>query len=251
MTFPHTLRIAETAAEAGEMAAAMLAEAIAARPSIVLGLATGGTMRGVYASLLARQTRGEVDLTQICAFNLDDYLGLGIEDEQSYATEMRRVLFAPAGIDPRRCHIPNGRAADPAKEGDRYEAAIRDAGGIDLQLLGLGVNGHIGFNEPGSLPQSRTRVVDLAPQTIVHNRKHFPPGADVPTRAISMGIATILEARRILVLATGAVKADAVSAMLERPPSTDCPASFLSRHGQVSVVLDRAAAARIGPVRAP
>jgi glucosamine-6-phosphate deaminase len=159
---------------------------------------------------------------------------------------MREQLFAHVDIEPRRTHIPDGTARDIAAEAARYEARIQAAGGIDLQLLGIGANGHIGFNEPGSDFSSRTREVELDEATRLDNAGHFPDRA-VPERAITMGIATILEARRIVLLATGKEKAAAIAAAIEGPLTTDCPASALRLHREVHVICDEAAAARLTP----
>ncbi len=245
MTFPHSIQLARNPEEAAPRAASLLAGEIAADPRIVVGLATGGSMRAVYDDLIEQGRTGVLDLGALRAFNLDEYLGLAGSDPNAYAFEMRSVFFGPAGIDLARTDIPRGDAPDPVAEAERYEASIRAAGGIDRQLLGLGTNGHIGFNEPGSSFASRTRVVDLAPDTRTANARYFPPGREVPTQAITMGIATILEARRIVLLATGPAKAAAVAAMIAGPRHPDCPASALQAHPHVDVILDVASAAAL------
>lgn len=230
-------------AEAAERAAAgRLAACLAAKPAAVLGLATGATMEGVYAALVERIRGGQLSLARATSFNLDEYLGLPPDDPASYRATMERLLFAAADLPAERACLPDAMAADPEAEARRYEAAIGAAGGLDLQLLGLGRNGHVGFNEPGSPAESRTRVVRLSETTRAANRAHFPPGRAVPERAITMGIATILEARALLLLVTGPAKRAALARCLEGPPSPDCPASLLLGHPDLTVIADRAAA---------
>lgn len=241
------LIIVESPAQMARLAADRLAAQLAHRPDSVLGLPTGDTPLALYRELVRRQRRGELDLSRATTFNLDEYLGLGPDHPTSYAHYMRRHLFAPAGMDSRRTHLPDGTAADPHAEAERYEAAIRAAGGIDLQLLGIGVNGHIGFNEPGSPLDSRTRVVELCATTRSANRRHFPCGEAPPTHAITLGIATILEARRLLLLATGSAKATALRAALQGPISAGLPASVLQRHPACVAILDAAAATALDP----
>ncbi len=232
MTAP-ALEIRATAEAAEEAAAERIAATVRARPQAVLGLATGRTMIGVYRALLA----SGADLTQATTFNLDEYCGLSADHPGSFRAFMAQNLFGPARMRAERTHFPGTDAA----AGEAYERAIAAAGGIDLQILGIGTNGHIGFNEPGSPVSSRTRAVTLSPATRAANAPQFAEG-EVPERAVTMGIATILDARAILVVATGAAKAPALAAALEGPVSPDCPASFLARHPDVTVIADSAAA---------
>ncbi|SDF02673.1 glucosamine-6-phosphate deaminase [Limimaricola pyoseonensis] len=223
----------------------IIARTLVARPEAVLGLATGGTMEPVYARLVAQARSGQVALDRMTGFNLDEYVGLPPRHPQSYHAFMRAHLAAPAGLDPARLNLPRGDAPDAAAEAARYEAAIAASGGIDLQLLGLGANGHIGFNEPSSSLASPTRVKTLNHATRAANARFFGPGEEVPRHAITMGIATILRARHALLLATGAHKAQAVAAMVEGPVSARCPASALQMHPAATIVLDAAAAAKL------
>ena len=175
-------------------------------------------------------------------FNLDEYVGLGPGHPQSYAWFMRTELFDQLPSAPERTHLPNGLASDLAKHCEAYEATIRGAGGLDLQLLGLGANGHIGFNEPSSSLASRTRIKTLTPKTIEDNARFFSDPAEVPRHVITMGIGTIMEARHCLVLAVGPRKAAAVAAMAEGPISASCPASILQMHPKCTLVIDDSAA---------
>ncbi|MBW7922799.1 MAG: glucosamine-6-phosphate deaminase [Rubellimicrobium sp.] len=240
--FSPTVTVADDAAAAARAAAEIIAGVVRDDPRACLGLATGGTMIPVYAELAAMVARGEVSLAQVSSFNLDEYVGLPPDHPQSYRHFMNLHLAGPAGMDPARMEVPSGIAADAGAEAARYEAALAARGPVALQLLGLGGNGHIGFNEPGSDSDSRTRVVTLDARTVADNARFFGPGEEVPRRAISMGVGTILSARRILLVATGAGKAGAVRAMLQGPVGPDCPASFLRLHPAAQVVLDRAAA---------
>jgi glucosamine-6-phosphate deaminase len=212
---------------------------LARRPNAVLGLATGATPEPIYQRLAASYAAGLVSFRDAASFNLDEYIGLGPEHPASFAAFMRRHLFARTDL--RRTDIPRGTAPDPAAEAVRYEQAIAASGGIDLQLLGIGGNGHVGFNEPGSDFASRTRLVRLTEATRDANRRFFADGA-VPEQALTMGIGTILEAREIVLVATGSAKAHAVARMLQAPPGPDCPASALRSHPAVTVVCDNAAA---------
>lgn len=236
------LAVFDSPEQVAEAAAERIAACVAAKPSAVLGLATGATMDGVYRALAARLRSGALSLHEATTFNLDEYIGLAPEDPACYRATMTRLLFRYCDLDPARRHLPRGDAADPEAEATRYEAAIAGAGGLDLQLLGLGRNAHVGFNEPGSPADSRTRVVRLCETTRSVNRAHFPRGRDVPERAITLGIATILEARALLLVAIGAVKRAPLQRMLEGPPSPDCPASLLLRHPDLTILADRAAA---------
>lgn len=200
-------------------------------------------MEPVYAGLLDRTRAGQVSLDRMTSFNLDEYVGLSPEHPQSYHAFMQERLFAPLKLEPARTHLPRGDAPDPVAEAARYDAAITHAGGIDLQLLGIGRNGHIGFNEPSSSLASPTRVKTLTRATREANARFFGPDEAVPRFAITMGIATILRSRHAVLLATGAAKAEAVAAMAEGPLSARCPASALQMHPKVTVVLDTEAAA--------
>lgn len=192
-------------------------------PASVLGLATGGTMEAVYARLIAAHQAGEVSLAQARSFNLDEYVGLGPDHPCSYWRYMRAQLFDHVDLPPDAALLPHGDAPDPEAEAQRYEAAIVAAGDIGLQLLGLGANGHIGFNEPTSSLSSLTRVKTLTRATRAANARFFATPDEVPRLAITMGIGTILRAEEVVLLAYGAAKARAVTAMVEGPLSAACP----------------------------
>jgi len=216
-------------------------KAIRAKPEIVLGLPTGSTPLGMYEEIVTAHAATPFDVSRIRTFNLDEYLGLPTDHPKSYHTYMRERLFAHLPVPANNVEIPNGSsAADADTEGRRYKQAIQNAGGIDLLIVGIGANGHIAFNEPGSAFDSRTRAVDLSSQTIANAQIHF--GSEpAPTRAMTMGIGTILEARRILLLASGAAKADAVGRALRGPVTESTPASALQLHQNVLVIVDEAA----------
>lgn len=224
-------------------AAEMILSQVRARPDAVLGLATGGTMEPVYRAILAGAPG--LSFAGVTTFNLDEYVGLAPDHPQSYHRYMQHHLFGHLDIDPAKVHLPVGNADSPKAEAARYDAAIAAAGGIDLQLLGLGVNGHIGFNEPGSSLGSRTRIKTLTQKTRADNARFFGPGEAVPRYAITMGIETIMEAREVVLIATGPHKAEAVRNMVEGPVSTFCPASMIQFHRHATVILDEDAAARL------
>lgn len=213
-----------------------LCAAITAAPEMRLGLATGGTMQPVYGALAGL----DPDMSGVTTFNLDEYVGVSRDHPGSYHRYMQDMLFHRLTRPP-TAHLPQGDAPDPGAEAARYEALL--ARGVDLQLLGLGANGHIGFNEPGSTGDSRTRVVTLTPATRAANAAAF--GGETPAQAISMGVASILSARAILLLATGVRKAEAVGRLLQDPIGPACPATYLRAHPEVTVVLDAAAAQEV------
>jgi len=205
-----------------------------------LGLATGRTPLAVYTALRDRVATGQLSLAHAICFNLDEYSGLPAGHPASFESYMRRELFGPIGLPDDRWHLPDGDGG-PA-EARSFEAAIVAAGGIGLQLLGIGRNGHIGFNEPGAAHDSRTRQVRLTEQTRQANAQDFPASTAVPEYAVTMGIGTILEAREILLMATGTAKAEALAAALQGPVIEAVPASALQRHSRVTVLCDAAAA---------
>ncbi|QXT39498.1 glucosamine-6-phosphate deaminase [Gymnodinialimonas ceratoperidinii] len=226
-------------------AADIVAAQVRARSDCTLGLATGGTMLPLYAELAKRHQAGEFSMTGVTSFNLDEYVGLAADHPGSYHRYMAEALFDLTDMPIMRAHLPRGDAIDPKAEAMDYEARIAKAGGIDLQLLGIGQNGHIGFNEPTSSLGSRTRIKTLTDSTLEANRRYFDTDEEVPKYAITMGIATILEARACLLLALGESKAEAAAAMIEGPVSAMCPASALQMHAQTTVILDEAAASRL------
>jgi glucosamine-6-phosphate deaminase len=238
--------VCPTPEQASKEVARLIAEQVQQKPDCVLGLATGGTPVGAYRELIDMNRRGEVDFQAVTSFNLDEYIGLPGDHPQSFRAFMDEQLFNSINIDRERTFVPNGLAEDISAHCAEYEECIRAAGGIDLQLLGIGHNGHIAFNEPGSPADSRTRQVDLTEDTIKQNARFFDSVDEVPKHAITMGVATILEARSILLLATGEGKADAVQKMVEGPATESHPASLLQKHDAVTIVLDSAAASRLG-----
>jgi glucosamine-6-phosphate deaminase len=217
--------ITPSAGKASAEAARIAAALIQAKPRAVLGLATGSTPLAFYGELAAMHARGELDFSEVTTFNLDEYVGLPPDHPQSYAHFMREHFFSRVNLAPSRTHIPDGLSRDIPAHCEAYEAAIREAGGIDLQLLGIGSDGHIGFNEPSSSLGSRTRLKTLTERTMRDNARFFPPPGEVPRHVITMGVGTILDARRCLVLAFGGPKAAAVAAMVEGPLTADVPAS--------------------------
>lgn len=225
--------------------AGLIVARLARQPDAVLGLATGGTMEAVYARLIAAHREGRVSFAGARSFNLDEYVGLPPDHPMSYWSYMREHLFDHVDMPSGAARLPRGDAPDPEAEAAAYEQAIVDAGDIGLQLLGLGANGHIGFNEPTSSLASLTRIKTLTRQTREANARFFDDLAQVPRLAITMGIGTILRADEVLLLAHGAGKADAAAAMIEGPVSAACPASALQLHRKATVVLDRAAAAKL------
>ena len=224
-----------------EVANRLMAQ-IHAKPESVLGLATGGTPVETYRQLVAAHKRNEVDFANVATFNLDEYIGLAKDHPQSFDYFMREQLFDHVNLNLSSAHVPNGLADDVELHCAEYESLIRDAGGIDLQLLGIGHNGHIAFNEPGASLDSRTRRVSLTEDTIEKNSRFFDSPNDVPRQAITMGIATILEARHIVLLALGEGKSDAIGKTLFGPVTDQHPASSLQRHSSVTIVLDAACA---------
>jgi glucosamine-6-phosphate deaminase len=223
-----------------------IAACLARHPSLVLGLPTGRTPVPLYRELVALYRERRVDFGRASTFNLDEFLGLRRDDPRSYSAFMHRHLFDFVNLQRRRTHTLDGAATDPARECDRYERAIVRAGGIDLQILGLGLNGHIGFNEPAEALIARTHRTRLQPGTRRANAALFENRLSaVPREALSMGMATILHARRIVLIATGASKARCVHRMLEGPVTPRVPASFLQLHRNAEVWLDRAAATHV------
>ncbi|MDO6591905.1 glucosamine-6-phosphate deaminase [Loktanella sp. D2R18] len=230
----------QTPIEAEHYAADLISAQVRAKPNSVMGWATGGTMLGVYKALCGM----DLSFKDIRAFNLDEYIGLPPDHPQSYHFYMRQHLFDHIDISPDRCHLPVG-IGDTAIEISRYQDLLRTYGPIDLQLLGIGQNGHIGFNEPGADLDGLTRKTALSPITIRANSRYFGTAETVPNEAITMGIGTIMTARKIVLLGCGASKADAVAAMIQQSVTPDCPASVLQRHDDITVVLDKAAAASL------
>jgi glucosamine-6-phosphate deaminase len=230
-------------AELSREAARIVANALRKKPDLRLGLATGDTQQGMYRELVRMHREEHLDFSQVVTFNLDEYIGLPAAHPQSFRSAMHQALFDHVNVTASHIHIPNGAPRDNFDEVCRqYEQEIQHAGGIDLQVVGIGKDGHIGFNEPTSSLASRTRPKTLTQGTIEDNRHNFPPGEEPPSAAITMGIGTILEARRILLLASGAAKANAVALAVEGPLTASVSASALQMHRQVTILVDRAAA---------
>lgn len=235
--------IFKTAQQAAERAASIFLHHIRCNPMATLGLATGGTMEPVYAWLCEHGKND--DFSQLTTFNLDEYIGVAPDHPQSYRHYMARHLFDALNFDTDKTHLPLGNATSAEAEADRYEQLINHAGCIDLQLLGIGSNGHIGFNEPGSSFGSRTRIKTLSAQTRRANARFFANDDDVPRHAITMGIGTIMSARRVLVVATGDRKSAALAQLIEGAVSARWPATVLQFHPDATIVADEAAASKL------
>jgi glucosamine-6-phosphate deaminase len=238
--------IRPTPGRAAHLTAKLIAAELRAKPDLVLGLATGSTMEAVYEALATMHRRDGLDFSRCTTFSLDEYIGLAPDHPYSYHEYMRQHLFGRVNVNPSQTHLPNGAAADLDAECRHYEELIRQAGGIDIQLLGLGSDGHIGFNEPLSALRSRTRQKALAPATIAQNVRFCGGDPDrMPKRALTMGVGTILEARKCLMLVTGANKADILTRAVEGPITAMVTASALQLHPSCRVIVDEAAAARL------
>lgn len=241
----HTTTYA-TAGMASIAVARLVLQRLRATPSLVLGLPTGATPVPLYRALVRAHRRGHADFSRATTFNLDEFIGVGRGDGGSYHTFMDAHLFAHINLPARRAHVLDGRAPDWIEEGRRYEARLARAGGLDLVILGIGRNGHLGFNEPGPSLEARTHRVALRPETRRANASLFGGRwQHVPTHALSMGIGTILGAREVVLLATGSAKSSIVARALQGPVTTRVPASLLQAHPNVRIVLDRAAAAAL------
>jgi len=228
-----------------EVSAAIISREIKRKHDLVLGLATGDTPVGTYQELAKLHKTEGLDFSKVMTFNLDEYLGLAPLHKNSYNYFMWENLFKMINISPHRVFVPQGNTGDPEEFSDWYEEQIRKAGGIDLQVLGIGRDGHIGFNEPGSSFASRTRVKGLYEQTIKDNARFFEREEDVPRFAITVGIGTILEAKKILLIANGKNKAGVCKEFIEGPVTSQITASALQLHSYVIVVLDEEAASKL------
>lgn len=231
--------------EMSRKAANIISAQVILKPDSVLGLATGSTPVGTYRQLIEWYNKGDLDFSKVTAVNLDEYQGLSADDEQSYAYFMRKNFFDHININKENTYIENGMAEDPKAECLRYTELIKSLGGIDLQLLGIGPNAHIGFNEPGEALEKDTHLVDLTEKTIKANSRFFEKEEDVPKRAFTMGIKAIMQARCIVLLANGEAKADAMKACLCGHISAQAPASLLQLHNNVFVVADEAALSKV------
>ncbi|WP_046731162.1 glucosamine-6-phosphate deaminase [Streptomyces humi] len=238
--------IVPDAAAGGELIAEAMARLLRRRPDALLGVATGSTPLPVYQALTAKVRAGAVDTSRARIAQLDEYVGLPAEHPESYRSVLRREVLEPLGIAMDAFLGPDGTATDVQAACDAYDTALAQAGGVDLQLLGIGTDGHIGFNEPCSSLASRTRIKTLTEQTRVDNARFFDADVEqVPHHVITQGIGTILEARHLVLLATGEGKADAVAATVEGPVAAVCPASALQLHRHATVVVDEAAASKL------
>ncbi|MBR6626560.1 MAG: glucosamine-6-phosphate deaminase [Lachnospiraceae bacterium] len=224
--------------EMSRKAANIIAAQMILKPNSVLGLATGSSPVGTYKELIKKNQAGDIDFSDITTVNLDEYRGLPRDNDQSYYYFMNDNLFNHVNIDKSRTHVPNGMVADAEKECGDYEALIKELGGVDLQLLGLGHNGHIGFNEPSAEFDKVTHCVDLQESTIEANKRFFASIDDVPRQAYTMGIGTIMAAKKILVVVSGADKAEIVKKAFTGPVTPNVPASILQMHPDVTVVCD-------------
>ncbi len=223
--------------ELSDVASSHILKAVKDKPDLVLGIATGGTPSGTYQQLVEKVQLHSVDLSNIKTVNLDEYVGLARNHEESYWHYLHEHLYGPLGLSPDQALIPNGLNENLEKECVRYEKAIEKVGGVDLQILGVGRNGHIGFNEPGTPLDSKTHVVELTDSTRQANARFFDDPSEVPTRAITVGISTIMKSRSILLLASGKEKSDAVSALLSGKIDPQWPVTVLNQHPDVTLVV--------------
>lgn len=226
-------------------AALLVASQVTLKPDSVLGLATGSTPLGMYQELIAMYQMGEIDFSEVKTFNLDEYYRLPHENTESYHYYMEDNFFKHVNIKQRNIYLPDGMVDDVYRECREYEEEIRRSGGIDLQVLGIGANGHVGFNEPGERLNVTTDLVNLSEGTIKANSRFFDSSEQVPKRAISVGMATILKANRIILLASGESKAEAIRDTVSGFVSTQTPSSLLQTHPEVNLIIDEAAASLI------
>ena len=231
--------------EMSRQAANILSAQVILKPDCVLGLATGSTPIGTYDKLVEWYEKGDLDFSEVKTVNLDEYRGLTRDNDQSYYYFMHEHLFDRVNIDPENTNVPNGTEPDADKECERYEKLIESMGGVDIQLLGLGHNGHIGFNEPGAAFEKETHCVDLTESTIEANKRFFESEDDVPRQAYTMGIKNIMQAKKILVVVSGEDKADILKEVLYGPITPKVPASILQLHNDVTIVADEAALSKI------
>ena len=237
--------VLKTYEEMSKAAAAVIAKVLNSKPNAVLGMATGSTPLGVYKELVRMHKAGGLDFAQVTTFNLDEYVGLPTTNEQSYHYFMHENFFKHVNISARNIHIPSGTTSNYRSFCDWYEKRIKECGGIDVQILGIGSDGHVAFNEPGSSLSSRTRLKTLARPTIEDNARFFERKEDVPIYAITMGVGTILEARTLVLVANSAKQADAVAQMIEGPVTSMLTASALQLHPHAKVFVDEPAAGKL------
>lgn len=231
--------------EMSRKAANIVSAQIILKPDCTLGLATGSTPIGTYQQLIEWYKKGDLDFSQVKSINLDEYKGLDGDNDQSYRYFMDNELFNHVNIDKNNTYVPDGTEADSEKACAEYNAIIANSGGIDLQILGLGHNGHIGFNEPGEAFEKETHCVDLTESTIEANKRFFEKEEDVPRQAYTMGIKSIMQAKKILILVSGEAKADIVAKAFAGPVTPQVPASVLQLHNDVTIVGDEAALSKL------
>jgi glucosamine-6-phosphate deaminase len=237
--------ILPTAVEVGNTAAAIIAQVVSDRPESTIGLATGSSPLAIYARLAELARNGALDFSRVRGFALDEYVGIPLDHPQSYASVITHEVVEPLGMNPELVKVPDGRASDVAAACVAYDKSIKDAGGVDVQILGIGANGHVGFNEPTSSFASRTRIKTLAPRTREDNARFFDSLDQVPTHCVTQGLGTIMEARQLVLVAQGEGKADAIAAAVEGPVSSSCPGSILQFHEHAAVIVDEAAASKL------
>ncbi|NOU35218.1 MAG: glucosamine-6-phosphate deaminase [Kiritimatiellaceae bacterium] len=237
--------IQKTAEEGSAVGGRIVAKLVRYKPAAVLGLATGSTPVQLYREMIRWHKEQGLDFSKVTTFNLDEYVGLSADHHASYHRFMKGNLFDGINVPETNIHIPDGLTKNLAEYCAAYEKSIRDAGGIDLQVLGIGSDGHLGFNEPTSSFASHTRIKTLDEQTVKDNRRFFKPGEEVPRHVITMGLGSIMEARTCLLLAFGENKADAVAALVEGPVSAMVPATILQFHRDARIILDEAAASKL------
>ena len=235
--------IVDSYEEVGKIGADIIATRMLHKPDLVLGLATGSTPISTYSELVRKHKEGGLDFSKLMTFNLDEYLGLPMNHPQSYYYFMWENLFKDVNINPENIHVPSGQILDHERYCESYEDEILQAGGLDVQLLGIGRDGHVGFNEPGSSLYSRTRLKTLTRETVEDNARLFDNPDEVPRFAVTMGVGTILDAHEVLLIANGKNKAEAIAAAVEGPVTSMCSASALQLHPNTTVVVDNEAAA--------
>lgn len=236
------LKILQDPSSIAEYVSDILVARIQAKPEVVLGLATGGTMEPIYAQFVAQARQSKLNVSQLTSFNLDEYIGLSPDHPKSYAAYMQEHLFQHLEFDTSHLHLPDGLSSDLAAHCRAYAGKLQACGGIDLQLLGVGGNGHIGFNEPGTAFDCPCHVVELAEQTRMDNSRFFAEGKTVPVSAITMGMAEIMQAREIVLVATGESKAQIMAEWFQQDVTEAIPFTVLKRHPQATIILDEAAA---------
>ncbi|SEN55752.1 glucosamine-6-phosphate deaminase [Mesobacillus persicus] len=241
------LKVVEDYQAMSRAAADLIIDKVRMNPEITLGLATGGTPKGTYQNLIKDHQLNGTSYGSVKTFNLDEYIGIPIRDPNSYRYYMNTYLFDHIDIDKSNTFVPRGNAENPTEECVRYENSLLVHGGVDLQILGIGRNGHIGFNEPGTSFSSKTHIVSLAQTTREANSRYFPRIEDVPKQAITMGIGTIMKSNEILLLISGERKQEAVKRLLTGEVHESFPASILNQHPNVTVIVDHAASALIEP----